>query len=613
MSKKALSRRINFLFAIFLIGCGLVVFKLFTIQILQHQKYTIAAERQHWDESTIPAARGEIYTADDTTLVSNRTVYLIYAEPPNIKNAHLIAENIIDYFIKDGECLVINSNLSEDLDEFQTKTQCQQVLEQRMQFKRQWVPLMHKLAPEDKQAIEKMEIDGLGFEEESERYYPEGRLAAHILGFVGSDFTGGEKGYYGLEGYYDGNLRGTPGRILEEQDALGRPIPVGEYKRIPPRNGADLKLTLDRSLQFMLERHLEEGVKKYGAENGTAVMLKPQTGAVLVLANFPTYNPGESLSAERIKTIVEQEEVEDGNADSSSDTDEEQDRYGKNRRNFAIASTYEPGSVLKSLSMSAVIDSGTVTPQTTFQCDGPMQIGGYTIRTWDNKYHGTESMIQVLQHSCNVGAAWAGQQLGAEQLREYYLNYGLGSLTKIDLEGEDTGRVKDLSEWRDIDTATTSFGQGISMTPLQLITSFSAIVNKGVLMQPYIVTEIHDGDSVLTFGSKKLRRVLDEESANIMVEMLTAAAEKGEAKFFVIENYHVAGKTGTAQIPVEGRYDPSKTNSTFIGFLPNYPEFVLLVKLEKPSTSVYAAETAVPLWMSMVEDIIAYYGFPPDK
>ncbi len=609
MPKKTPFWRTNLIFLLFLAGCGLTLFKLFTIQILQHKKYIIAAERQHWDESTIPAARGDIYSADGTKIVSNRTVYLIYVEPPNLSNRHLIAERLIDFFVQDGECLVINSNLSEELDNYQTKKACRQVLEERMNFQRQWVPLRHKLSSEDKEQIEDMEIEGIGFEEESERYYPEGDLAAHILGFVGADFTGGEKGYYGLEGYYDGNLRGTPGKILEEQDALGRPIPVGEYKRIPPRNGADLKLTLNRSLQFMLEKQLEEGVKKYGAETGTVIMMKPQTGAILAMANFPTYNPAEPIPVEEIKEIVEEQELEE----SLESGKEEADRYGENRRNLAIASTYEPGSVLKSLSMSASIDTGTVTPQTTFNCGGPMQIGGYTIRTWNNQYHGTESMIEVLQHSCNVGAAWAARKLGAEKLREYYLNYGLGILTKIDLEGEDTGRVKDLSEWKEIDTATNAFGQGISMTPLQLISSFSAIVNEGVLMKPYIVKEIYAEDEVLKFGSQKVRKVLEQEAANIMGEMLTAAAEKGEASFFVLENYHVAGKTGTAQIPVEGKYDPSKTNCTFIGFLPSYPEFVLMVKLEKPSTSVYAAETAVPLWMSMIEDIIAYYGFSPDK
>ncbi len=591
------------------VGCALIIFKLFTIQVLQYHKYTEAAENQHWNESLIPAARGEIFTADGTKLVTNRTVYLIYAEPPQIENPYLVAERLVDYFLEEKGCKVVNSSLSADLDPFQTKRACQEVLEQRLRFERQWVLLAHKFNSDFKEEIEAMEIDGIGFEEESERYYPEGTLAAHMLGFVASDFVGGEKGYYGLEGYYDGNLGGTPGKILEERDALGRPIPVGEYRKIPFRNGSDLVLTIERSLQFILEQHLRAGLKKYGAESSTAIMMKPHTGAILALANFPTYDPSISPSAELMSEIVQQgedAEVEETKGDDGADK-------VVNRRNYAIASTYEPGSALKSLSMSASIDSGAVTPQTTFECNGPMQIGGYTIRTWDNKYHGVESMIQVLQNSCNVGAAWAAQQLGGDVLRQYYLDYGLGRLTNIDLEGEDTGSVKDMSEWREIDTATNSFGQGISLTPLQLITAFSAIVNDGVLMRPYVVSEIHKEDEILHFGSEEVKQVLSEETAAIMVEMLTAAAEKGEAKFFVLENYHVAGKTGTAQIPIEGKYDPHNTDCTFIGFLPNYPEFVLLVKLEKPSTSVYAAETAVPLWMNIVQDLIAYYGFSPDK
>lgn len=336
-------------------------------------------------------------------------------------------------------------------------------------------------------------------------------------------------------------------------------------------------------------------------------MMEPETGAILAMANFPTFDPSDLKSENQKSRVRDQGEEEE----QPLEGEEEEDKDYK--RNLAIAATYEPGSVLKSLSMSAAIDAGVVEPTTKYNCQGPLRIGGYTIRTWDNKYHGEETMIEVLQHSCNIGAAWAAGQLGGGKLREYFLKFGLGELLGIDLEGEDTGTVKNRREWREIDTATNAFGQGISLTPLQLITAFSAIVSDGKLMKPYVVSEIHDRGKVLEFGPRKVAQVISPESSEIMKGMLTAAAEAGEAKFFVLKNYHVAGKTGTAQIPVGGHYDPHLTNATFIGFLPGYPEFVLLVKLEKPSTSVYAAETAVPLWMEIVEDLIAYYGFSPDR
>jgi cell division protein FtsI/penicillin-binding protein 2 len=222
-------------------------------------------------------------------------------------------------------------------------------------------------------------------------------------------------------------------------------------------------------------------------------------------------------------------------------------------------------------------------------------------------------MIEILQHSNNCGAAWVAEQLGAKTLRDYFLKFGLDEPLGIDLEDEDTGIVKELPDWRPIDLANAAFGQGVSVTPLQLVSIFSTIVNQGVMMKPYLVSEIREGEKIIEIKPKETVRVLSAKSAEIMKEMLTAAVEGGESKFYNLTTHRVAGKTGTAQIPVGGKYDPTKTNATFVGFLPSHPNFVMLVLLRQPSASIYAAETAVPVWVEIAKELTVYYGVEPDK
>jgi len=585
------------------------------LQILEHEKFLALAESQHWGSAEIPAARGRILSVDGAPLVENQMAYLVYAEPPKIEDKHQAAEHLSSVLSrklataedaeKYAETQKQDFSASVDSSAFQrlqgkfTVEDLESVLSQDLQ----WVTLAHKISPETKEKIENLKIEGIGFEEEPKRLYPEGTLAAHLLGFVGADEQGQDRGYYGLEGFYNGDLRGCSGKIVEEKDASGQPIAVGGYRKILAEDGRDLVLTLDRTLQFLVEQKIKAAVEKYGAESGSVVIMKPQTGAILAMANFPTYDPAEptvSMSQSVNVSMNEERAEEEGNSEPQW-------------TNPAISETYEPGSVLKALTMSAAIDTKTVKPQTTMQDNGPIAVSGYTVDNWDGKHHGEETMIEILQHSNNCGAAWVGQQLGAKTLREYFLKFGLGEVLGIDLEDEDTGIVKELSEWRPIDLANAAFGQGVSVTPLQLISIFGTIVNNGVMMKPYLVDEIREGDKVIQTKPKELTRVISPQAAEIMKEMLTAAVEGGESKFYNLTTHRVAGKTGTAQIPVEGHYDPKKTNATFVGFLPSYPNFVMLVLLRQPSASIYAAETAVPTWMEIARELTVYYGIGSDK
>lgn len=578
--------RTNLLLAAFCLSFLLIIFRLFAIQVREHRRFEVLAGSQHWVGVELPAARGRIFSRDDFPLVDNQTAYLVYAEPPGVADAETAAKSLAKVLVEedfDSEARRLVSALEQDL---------------------QWVPLAHRISPETKKKIEELKIESIGFEEEPKRFYPEGDLASQLLGFVGSDEWGQEQGYYGLEGFYNGDLRGRPGRIVEERDALGAPIPVGGYRKIPAENGRDLVLTIDRSLQFTIKQKLAAAVEKYGAESGTVIVMESQTGAVLAMANFPTYDPAEPDVS--MASMVSGVSTEEGEAKELEDSEPQW-------TNPAISETYEPGSVLKALTMSAAIDTGTVTPQTTMVDSGPITVSGYKVDNWDGKHHGEETMIEILQHSNNIGAAWVGQQLGAKVLRSYFLKFGLGEPLGVDLEDEDTGIVKDISEWRPIDLANAAFGQGVSVTPLQLVSIFSTIVNEGKMMTPYIVDEIRENGKVIETRPKEVRQVMSKKSAEIMVEMLTAAVEGGESKFYNLKTHRVAGKTGTAQVPIEGRYDPQKTNATFVGFLPSYPRFVMLALLRQPSSSVYAAETAVPLWMEIARELTVYYGIEPDK
>lgn len=580
--------RINLLAALTSLASCLVIIKLFFLQVTEHEKYAVLADKQHWIYYSIPARRGEILSSDGSPLVSNEIAYLLYGEPQKIEDPENVAKAVVEvlFNLKDD-----SFSDTKELEETKKREilRVHQVLEQELK----WVALFHKIPKEQKKEIEKLGLAGLGFEEEPKRLYPEKVLGAHVLGFVGKNQSGEDTGYYGVEGYYDGDLKGRKGKIYEERDALGKPILIGGYERIPAENGRDLVLTIDRSVQFFVEEKLKQKVKEYGAESGTVIIMEPQSGAIIALSNYPAYDPHSPLKEE--KKIAEEiiEKLE--------------------RRNSAIASIYEPGSVMKAVTMSAAIDTDTFSPQDTVDDAGPLFVTGHRVDNWDGKHYGIINLIRVLQLSNNVGAATVGRKLGTETLREYFVRFGFGSLGGIDLEGEDTGVVRSAEDWREIDLLTASFGQGISVTPLQILSAFATIANNGLRMRPYIVKEIRERNKVINIKPHPVGQVIKPETAIIITDMLTKAVEGGESKFYNIKNYAIAGKTGTAQIPEEGKYLKNKTNATFIGFLPKDLRFIMLVRLEKPTASVYAAETAVPLWMDITRELVAYYGIPPDK
>lgn len=582
----------------FILGLLLVVGQLFVIQILRHEEYLILAERQRTFSVEIPAERGRIY-ASGSALVTNEEAYLVSVDPQRIEDPRAAAERIAPILLEDDRFFSYNPLSSELLNPPDGASDPEQLLTEKLTVllskkDKRWVSVAHKIPVRLMEKLRALRIPGLGFEPDPRRFYPEGLLASALLGFVASDADGEDKGYNGLEGYYNGDLRGKAGKLAQEYSTAGEPILVGDSSSLVPQDGADLFLTIDRGIQAILERKIKEGVKRFGARSGSFVVLEPKTGKVLAVGNYPNFDPGNF------------------NPFSLPDKKTSEDRW--EFRNLTIASTYEPGSIMKGVTLAAALDSGKINPSWTFVDSGLLRMGDSTINTWDGKHWGKQNLSQLLQKSNNVGAAKVALATGRETLRSYVLNFGFGSRLGIDLEGEEAGLVKRLKDWRKVDLATVGFGQGIGVTPLQMANAYAAIANGGILMKPYVVEKIIDRNGrEVSFSPQPIRRIISPETSEVVTELLRSAVEGGEASILRNIRYRLAGKTGTAEIPVKGHYDPNKSNTTFVGFPLKDRSFVMLIRLEEPSASTYSATTVVPLWVETFKQIAPLFGIRPDK
>lgn len=540
-------------------------------------------------ENIIPASRGEIFDASGFPLVTNQEAFLIYGKPNNLREDPQKIAKIIAPFLISEKYATVSSELSKENQEEKEKEikTKEEVFGKRLANKNLfWVQIARKIPQETVEKIKSFNIEGLGFERDQKRFYPEASMASHLLGFVGSDKFGQDTGYFGVEGFYDRQLRGKPGRLGQETDPLGFPILVGKYRPIDPQKGSSLYLTVDRSIQFIVEEKLSKAVQKYGAKEGTVIVIEPKTAKVLAMATYPNYHPGFWQEFEE-----------------------------KLYKNPAVGDTYEPGSTFKLVPMSAALDLSVVEPTT--QCDlctGPRQIGGFEISTWNKKYYPNSTIVEIIQHSDNVGMTFVAQKLGIDRLYEYIKKFGFGAETGIDLQEEVAGNVRPKNQWKEIDLATASFGQGLAVTPVQMIQAVCAIANNGKLVTPHVVQKIVDGKRQQEMKPDKEIQVISPETAAQITEMMVNAVENGEARAFAPKGFRIAGKTGTAQIPVAGHYDPEKTIASFVGFAPaDNPKFAMLVRFKEPSSSPFGSETAAPTFFEIAKELFIYFRIPPLK
>jgi cell division protein FtsI/penicillin-binding protein 2 len=551
------------------VGLGVIV-QMIRIQTSEQALIFLSqGDRYAGEFQTVYPERGEIYDRNGHLLAGNRTVYEVGVSLREMENA-------------DAMAYVLSTQMGIPYEDVHKKlTEAPESWE--------YVVVQDYVSVEKVEALQKLleELDnaddprlsGLAFKPHLQRSYPEKELASNVLGFVTRD----GRGYFGIEEKYNDLLAGNPVQIWVPRD----PNKATEIPRVP--NGTTLVLTVNRDLQAKVESILDDALVNYGASNGTVIVMDPRNGDILAMAATPrmdlnNYNNYFSL-------------YDDGS-----------------QYNRSIGMGYEPGSVLKILTMAAALDAGTVRPETTFVDTGAIVVGGITIQNWNRDSWGQQNMVGCLQHSLNVCLAWISSQMGTQSFYGYMERFGLGRPTGIDLSGEAAGRLKmpGDGDWYPVDLGTNAFGQGVSVTPMQMLMAASAIANDGKMVTPHVLNAMVRDGHQYNVPSQYAGSPISPETSRTLNEMLAISLEQ-ESSLALLPGYRLAGKTGTAQIPMDYGYDPYHTNVSFVGWGPvDDPQFMVYVWLESPSTSIWASETASPVFSQVAEQSVILLNIPPD-
>jgi len=552
-------RIIGVLFAVFFV---ITSFRAFYLQILKKDDWTRIAEKQHQKIVPLTPARGTIYDSTGAALAVSIEMDSCYAEPVFIDDPGSAAIKLAP---------VIGMSREE--------------LQRKLSGKRGFVWLRRQLTPGLAQKIRDLKIGGIGFVKESRRFYPNSEVASNVIGFTGLD----PEGLEGIELKYNSQILGNTGYLVTERDALGRDIALMDKVVQKSSKGYNITLTVDKNIQYVTEKELAKAVTESRAAGGMALVMDPQTGKILAMASYPTFNP---------------------NAFRNYSQD--------SLRNRAIADSFEPGSTMKVFLIAAAMDAKLVGPNDTFNCEnGSYAIGGRVIH--DTHKYGSLRVSEILKYSSNIGSAKIGSRLGAERLLASLKNFGFGEKTGIDLPGEVSGYLRDRSRWYPIDLATISFGQGLSISSLQLATAVSALANGGLLMKPYLVEKITDdaGTVIRQFSPEIRRRASSARTSQTMTKMMeSVTSEGGTGLNAVVDGYLVAGKTGTAQKvdPMTRCYSATKRTASFVGFVPaDKPRLTILVVVDEPKTSSYGGVVAAPAFREIAHQSLCYLKVPPTQ
>ena len=538
---------------------GVLFLRLAYLQVAQNHWYQEKALHQRMRPVPVDAKRGVIYDQSLQKLAISVSADAVYAIPAEVDKPKETAQALAPLLNTDAASL-----------------------EEKLTKKQATVWLARKLDTETARAIRALDLAGIGLVERPQRYYPHGELAAQVLGIAGID----NQGLEGLEFFYDEYLRGVPGRVVMERDATGREIPDGIKRFVPPEDGANLVLTLDHVIQYAAERELARAVQETGSDQGVFIAMDPKTGGILALAIYPSYDPN-NYTAHPVQ----------------------------NRRNIAITDQYEPGSTFKIVTASAALDEGVVTPGTRFYDPGYIKIGGVTVRCWRAGGHGSQTFVEAVENSCNpVFAELGAERLGGERFYKYIQRYGFGAQTGIDFPGEAKGTVPvpGKVQWGEVARwANVGFGQGIGVTPLQLLSAMATIANGGIKVTPHFMKEIRDRNGrVIEQYPITGSRVLKEETVAEFTQILRSVIVNGSGSRAEISGYRVAGKTGTAQVAEGGRYTDRRISS-FVGFAPaDDPRIAALVVLYYPKGQTYGGVIAAPVFQAVVEDALERMGVP---
>lgn len=515
--------------------------------------------------------RGEIFVLDKTgkryPIATNEDRYLVYADTRQVKEKQLTSEKAAEILGLDLE--EVRNRIFKENDPFE--------------------PLAKGVSEEKIQQVQEAGLAGIFSTREPFRYYPMGNIGSQMVGFVGEDESGKRQGRYGIESYFEKILHGTEGILRGERDVGGRFIPIGIDAFKEADDGQDIILTVDRNIQYTACSKLDEAVAKHGADGGSVVVMEVKTGKILAICGAPDYDPNAYAKVEHPEVFNQP----------------------------AVFAQYEPGSVFKVITMAAALDTGAVDPETTFEDTGAVTIGPDVIRNSDGKVRGMQTMTQALEESLNTGMIFAVRKTGFEKFRDYVERFGFGKRTGIELPQEAAGDISALSKKGEIYFATASFGQGVSVTPIQLAAAIGAVANGGKLMKPYLVdhTEWH-GQVRDEFSPQFVRQVMSSQSSALLSGMMVRVVENGHGKRAGVKGYYVAGKTGTAQIPrKDGRgYEQNANMGTFVGFAPvDDPRFVMVTQLNNPKDVSFAESTAAPLFGDIASFLLQYMEVKPTR
>ena len=562
--------RIIVVMALLSVALLALVAQLLRWQVIARDELLARAEQEHRGQvrSAIAPQRGFIYDRDASLLAGNLATYDIAASP----------DMMLDEAYRRKVADKIAPELGKTSDE---------IMARLADVTQQHVYLAYQMPQSVAESIDKMGFDPIVMEMHNQRVYPHGVLASHILGFVNSD-KAGYKGAYGVEAFYNSVLRGQEGVGIAERDPFGSAIPIALAQYTPPTNGQSVSLSIKHTAQYVVERELERALREYQAEGGTVVVLQPHTGAILAMASRPSYDPNKYAD----------EYAGDGQIFSDP----------------AISEVYEPGSVVKIVTVAAAVDSGTITPETILNDEGAIEVGGSPIYNWDQQAYGPVDITTALGKSLNVEAAQIAMMLGRERFYHYLGRFGFGRPTGVDLDGEVSGsfNTPEDPEWSESDLGRNSFGQAIDATPLQVATAIAAMANGGLLMRPYVVQAISDGNGIVQTAPKAVRRAVTAQTAHTLTRMLEAVVEQ-YTTLAQVPGYRVAGKSGTSQVWVPGGYHPTATIASFAGYLPSDDAAMLiLVVIKRPKVSPYGGQVAAPVFSRIAQQLVVLLDVPPD-
>jgi len=574
-------KRLLFAFLMVVALSFALIIRLGFIQIVQGEELKKGALEQWTKSIEIKAKRGTIYDRNGKELAISVSSHTVWASPADIKNPEETAKKVAE---------VLELDEKEVYEKITKKVNVIKI--------KQWITM------EETKKLRELNLSGIEIVDDNKRFYPYGAFASYILGFTDID----NNGLYGIERTYDKYLSGASGRWVKIEDARGVEMPYGGEKVYEPENGLNVVLTIDETIQHFAEKAAKEALERTKAKNVAILVMEPKTGDILALANLPQYdpnNPREPLDPElkeQWKNLT-QEELEK----------EWYDMW----RNFSINDSYEPGSTFKLIVSAAALEEGAVNVDTHFYCGGFVRdIPGVVLKCarWYNP-HGSQNFKEALENSCNVAFVDVGRRLGKEKLYEYIKAFGFGEPTGIELTGEQGGIIPASTDViKEVNLATMSYGHGIAVTPIQLLTAVSAIANGGKLMVSRVVSKLVDneGNVVKTIEPVVKRQVISESTAKTLLELMEGVVSEGTGSNAYVPGYRVAGKTGTAQKIIDGRYAPGKYIGSFVAVAPaDEPKIAVLVIVDEPQGVYYGGSVAAPVAGDLIEETLNYLDVPP--